>query len=300
MNTAALPESLLRMIRDRYPSDADRILSGFGSPRSTTFRVNRLKCGPSELETELTSAGIPFEQVPWFADAFLTAPGSEPALRQLSAYTEGRLYLQNLSAMIPPVLLDPQPGEDILDMCAAPGGKTSQLASLSGGKANLTAVEKDRIRAEKLRYNLDRQGASRTAVLQQDARKLDDFLRFDKVLLDAPCSGSGTVLSSDERTYRAFSEALVRNSAKLQKELLRKAVRITKKGGLIVYATCSVLPEENEETVLPFLKRGEVTVVPHPELEEHLPLLPCAVSGAIAVCPDTQYEGFFAVCLRKT
>ncbi len=299
MNDSVLPESLVKMIRDSYPSDAGRILCGYDSPRSTTFRVNRMKTTAEDLRAELEEAGIQPVSVSWFSDAFRIPSGQEAAIRALPAYSEGRLYLQSLSSMIPPLLLDPLPGEDILDMCAAPGGKTTQLVSLSSGKANVTAVEKDRIRSERLRYNLQRQGATRIPVLQQDARKLDDHLRFDKILLDAPCSGSGTVLSSDPKTCRAFSAGLVRNSSRLQSELLRKAVRLVKQGGIIVYSTCSVLPEENEKVVLPLLKKGTLSVVlcSKPDLSGHL--LPCEIPGAFLVCPDAEYEGFFAVCLKK-
>ena len=297
--TEQIPEILRDLLTAHYQEEAERILQGFCARRETTLRVNRMKATPDELRSELEEAGIPAIPVPWFPDAFRISSGQEPAIRALSAYTEGRLYLQSLSSMIPPILLDPRPGEDVLDMCAAPGGKTTQLVSLSNGKANVTAVEKDRIRSERLRYNLQRQGVTRVPVLQQDARKLDDHLRFDKILLDAPCSGSGTVLASDPKTSRAFSEELVRNSARLQSELLRKAVRLVKQGGIIVYSTCSVLPEENERVILPFLKKGTLSVVAcaEPDLSGHL--LPCEVPGAFFVCPDAEYEGFFAVCLKK-
>ncbi len=297
--TEQIPEVLRDLLTTRYPDDAERILQGFGAKRDTTLRVNRLKETADGLRSELENAGIPVRPVSWYADAFRIPSGQENAIRAMSAYTDGHLYLQSLSSMIPPVLLDPLPGEDILDMCAAPGGKTTQLASLSGGKSNITAVEKDRIRADRLRYNLQRQGATRVPVLQQDARKLDDHLRFDKILLDAPCSGSGTVLTSDPKTSRAFSAELVRNSARLQSELLRKAVRLVKPGGIIVYSTCSVLPEENERVILPFLEKGTLSVIARsePDLSGHL--LPCEVPGAFLVCPDAEYEGFFAVCLKK-
>ncbi len=297
--TEQIPEILRDLLTAHYQEDAERILQGFCARRETTLRVNRMKATADELLSELENAGIPVHPVSWYADAFRVPSGQENAIRALSAYTEGRLYLQSLSSMIPPILLDPRSNEDVLDMCAAPGGKTTQLVSLSGGKANITAVEKDRIRSDRLRYNLQRQGATRVPVLQQDARKLDDHLRFDKILLDAPCSGSGTVLSSDPKTSRAFSEALVRNSARLQAELLSKAVRLVKQGGIIVYSTCSILPEENERVVLPFLKKGTLSVVPfsEPDLSGHLLL--CGIPGAFLVCPDSEYEGFFAICLKK-
>lgn len=109
-------------------------------------------------------------------------------------------------------------------MAAAPGGKTTQMVALSGGKAMITACEKNAIRAERLKFNIQRQGAGRVSVLVQDARKLDDFFSFDKILLDAPCSGSGTLTVREGELVNKFSRELVDNSARLQEALLRKAL----------------------------------------------------------------------------
>ena len=138
-------------------------------------------------------------------------------------------------------------------MAAAPGGKTSLLSALSGGEAFLTACEKDKIRAERLKYNLAKLSVPRTSVLVQDALSLDEFYRFDKILLDAPCSGSGTLTPDGEIK---ISEKLVENSVKLQEKLLRKSLKLLKKGSVMVYSTCSVLKEENEGVLEKVLKEG--------------------------------------------
>lgn len=157
------------------------------------LRVNTLKAAPEDIQARLTQAGLAWEAVPWSPEALILPHCREDVLEALPMYQQGEIYLQSLSSMLPPLFLQPQPGENVLDMAAAPGGKTTQMVALSGGKAMITACEKNAIRAERLKFNIQRQGAGRVSVLVQDARKLDDFFSFDKILLDAPCSGSGTL-----------------------------------------------------------------------------------------------------------
>ena len=185
-------------------------------------------------------------------------------------------------------------------MAAAPGGKTAQMAAMTGNRANITACEINQIRAEKLKYNLEKQGATRVNIMVRDARKLEDFFRFDQILLDAPCSGSGTILLDEPASYRAFSEKLVRNSAVTQLALLKKALTILKRGGTMVYSTCSILNTENENVVRAALKGAHAHVEPIilPGMET-LPLLPCTLEGALCVRPTAQYEGFFVARIRK-
>ena len=151
--------------------------------------------------------------------------------------------------MIPALVLNPQPGEDICDLCAAPGGKTTQIAALTQNKAYITACEMHAPRAEKLEHNLSKLGARNVVVMRTDARRLDDFFRFDRILVDAPCSGSGTIWSQDPKIARRFTRALVEKSRKSQRALLSKALSLLKPGGTLVYSTCSVLESENEDIV---------------------------------------------------
>lgn len=146
------------------------------------------------------------------------------------------------------------------------------MAALSNDEAMITAVEKNKIRADRLRFNLERQGALRVNVLEQDARKLDDFFSFDKVLLDAPCSGSGTSNLFSEK----FTEELVCRSVTTQMELLKKASRVVKVGGEIVYSTCSILKRENEDIIQSILKSGDFEIVPINGFED-VPRLPALI-----------------------
>lgn len=296
-----LPAFFAESIQKQYPAEVcEKIEMGMQGPRRVTLRANRLKTTPEAVAELLRAQGIGFERLPWSEDAFLLTDASERDLWQLPAYEKGEIYLQSLSSMLPPIALGPRAGCDILDMAAAPGGKTAQMAAMTGNRANITACEINKIRAEKLQYNLQKQGAGRVNVMVRDARKLEDFFRFDQILLDAPCSGSGTMLDSDPGSCRAFSEKLVRNSAATQLQLLRKALTVLKPGGALVYSTCSILAAENENTVHAALKGAGAQVEPiaFPGMEA-LPLLPCGIPGALCVQPTAEYEGFFMARIRK-
>ena len=161
----------------------------------------------------------------------------------------------------------------------------------------ITACERNKMRAGRLEYNVKKQGANRVTVMNMDARQLDDLFAFDHVLLDAPCSGSGTVT---EGSRGQFSREYLDRTVKMQKTLLDKAIRLLKPGHEMVYSTCSVLREENEDVVAAALKKGGVELVPiDTGAFEGVPLLPTKLEGVMCVCPDEWYEGFFVAKLRK-
>ncbi|MDO4502449.1 MAG: RsmB/NOP family class I SAM-dependent RNA methyltransferase [Coriobacteriia bacterium] len=299
-----LPDFFAPLLAESYADDdVRRIVAGCGVERATTLRANTLLSDREEVEAMLDRAGIPWEPVPWYADAFVLPGTPAKALWGLEEYRAGKVYLQSLSSMLPPLVVEPAAGLDILDMCAAPGGKTCQMAALGGPQAHITACEMNVPRAEKLEYNLGKQGARNVMVMRTDARRLDDFFSFDRVLLDAPCSGSGTLRASDPKMPKRFTPALIQKSTKSQRALLTKALQVTKPGGFCVYSTCSVLPQENhlmvEEVLKSLRKKGSWRVEPI-ELADDLraagaPLLPCELEEAICMCPTDRFEGFF-VC----
>jgi len=292
---------LTGQLRAQYPDSWEAALAGLSARRVTSLRVNTLNDDTLRVIDALGRAGLSPERASFYGDALVLPAGSEKALRALPEYENGAFYMQSLSAMLPPMVLDARPGEDILDMCAAPGGKTSQIAQLTDGRAMITAAEPDRIRAERLRANLRRLGVSRVTVIEKDARRLDDFLRFDRILLDAPCSGSGTLDLSDPRGSRAFSEKLAVNSARLQKELIRKAAGLLKKGGTLVYSTCSLLKAENEDVVQSALKLPGLTLEPLDFSRfPGVPALKNSLPGTLTVCPTDRYEGFYLAVLKKS
>lgn len=294
-----VPEFLIQKLKEQY-GDATEIVAGYGEKRYTTLRVNTLKSSAREVTDALTAAGIRFETSPFSDIAYLLPEATEKDIMALSLFEEGKIYLQSFSSMLPPLVLDPAEGDDILDMAAAPGGKTTQMAAMTGNKAFITACERHPIRAEKLKHNLEVQGAGKVSVMVTDARQLDDFFSFGKILLDAPCSGSGTVFAEDPNLEKTMTPVLVGKCRNTQLALLKKAIRLLKKGGTLVYSTCSILREENEEIVKAAIKGTGTEIVPI-ELPgtEQLPLLPVTLPGTLCVRPTREYEGFFVAKMVK-
>lgn len=184
-----LPEFLMEMLNKQYGEKmTEKIIEGYRAKRPVTFRVNTLKVTLEEIENTLKELGIEFEKVPWSEEAFIIKNSNEKEIENWEMYKNGEIYLQSLSSMLPPIILEPKENTDILDMCAAPGGKTTQLATLTQNKAHITACEMNNIRLERLKYNIEKQGATSVYTMQTDSRKIDDFFSFDQILLDAPCS----------------------------------------------------------------------------------------------------------------
>ncbi len=283
-------------LRDQYGEEISlRIANGLATTRHVTLRVNTLRACVPSVCGQLDAAGILWCGVPWSGEALILREAREEAVRALPLYARGEVYLQNLSSMLPPILLRALPGENVLDMAAAPGGKTTQIAALTGGKAMITACERSRPRAERLRFNIERQGATRVTVLNMDARQLDELFSFDRILLDAPCTGSGTA-----NLESPIDLSYLPRTVKTQRELLQKALRLLKPGHEMIYSTCSLLAEENEQIVMRAVERGEAEIVPLDETQlEGVPLLPTRVDGTLCICPDECYEGFFVAKLRR-
>ena len=295
-----VPALLLEKLNAQYgPALAEEIVAGFVC-RPVTLRVNTIKSTVEAVSALLDNAGIAYERVPWYEDAFILHGVREEAIQALPEYEAGHMYLQSLSSMMPPLVMKPGKNESILDMAAAPGGKTTQMAAISGNMSLITACEKNKIRAERLQFNLDRQGVKRVNVMCQDARQLSDLFKFDKVLLDAPCTGAGTILIAEGEPERRMDAAWVVKTASTQKAMLKKALTLLSAGHEMVYSTCSILREENEDVlkaVLPGMN-AEVLPIEHPFLQ-HAPLLPTTIPGVVCVKPTELFEGFFVAKIRK-
>lgn len=296
-----IPQFLYKKLQSQYGEElTKKIANGYSKQRYATLRANTIKTEANNVAKELQKAGIEFDKVNWSDNAFIIKNATESDIRNLSIYKNGEIYMQSLSSMIPAIILSPNAGENILDMTAAPGGKTTQIAALSNNQCFITACEKNKIRLDRLKYNLEKQGVTSTNVMNIDARKLDDFFSFDKVLLDAPCSGSGTLNTNDENLEKYFTKELIQRSQKTQFELLQKAINVLKPGNEMVYSTCSILQEENEENIQKYIKKGLVEIVPiNLKQYEEIPKLPTKIEGTMCICPDELYEGFFVAKLRK-
>ncbi len=294
-----MPEILIQMLEEQYGKEnVLKIVQGYYAKRKTTFRVNTLKSSVEKIAKLLEENKITYKKVKWSKEAFIVENVLEKEIRTLEIYKNGEIYLQSLSSMLPPIILQPKEGMDLLDMAAAPGGKTTQIAAITKNKANITACERNKIRAERLKYNIEKQGA-KVYVMTQDAREIDDFFSFDQILLDAPCSGSGT-LHLQENKKEDFTETQIQKVSKTQLALLKKATNLLKAGKEMVYSTCSILASENEGILQEVLKDKRIEILPIAlEGMEEIPLLPTKIKGTLCVCPNEYFEGFFIAKLRK-
>jgi len=296
-----IPQFLIEMFQSQYGEEITKnILDGFSKKRVVTFRVNTIKADTKKVEDELKAAGIEFEKPKWSNKAFIVKNITEKEIQELDIYKNGEIYLQSLSSMLPPIILEPKEGFDILDMAAAPGGKTTQTAALTNNKAHITACEMNKIRAEKLKYNIEKQGASSVYIMEVDSRRLSDYFSFDQILLDSPCSGSGTLSTEDKNLEKYFTKQLINKSTKTQFELLKKAIKVLKKGQEMVYSTCSILSCENEEIINKILTNNVCEIIPITfDGIERIPQLPSKIEGTICIMPNELYEGFFVAKIRK-
>lgn len=305
-----LPKAFVEMLYENYsPLTVDKILSGMSGERNTTLRVNTIKSNAQEIMNFLKGSGIKFDRVSWYSDALVMKNASEKQIQQLEIYETGKVYLQSLSSMIPPLVLDPKENEKILDLTAAPGSKTTQMAAMMQNKGYILANELDAVRCERLKYNIEKQGAKIVEVNngrgETIGKKYEEY--FDKVLLDAPCSGEGRFLATDARTYRSWSSKTVNELAKLQKKLFKSAYQALKPGGELVYSTCTLNREENEkilEWALTYSEENNMKIRLEPiNLKLKNAISPISekpdINKAIRIIPTKETEGFFIAKLKK-
>lgn len=290
---------LYSLLIKQYGNDlTNQIISGYLTNRKTTLRVNTLKTEINKVKNDLSLNGIKYSTVTWADYALIIDNVDESVIYNLDTFKNGEIYLQNLSSMLPCIVLSPTNNTDILDMAAAPGGKTTQLAMLTNNAARITACEFNKARAEKLKYNIALQGA-KAYVMNVDSRNLNDYLLFDQILLDVPCSGSGT-MSLNSSFKGEFNDKNLKKTISLQKAMLKKALKLLKSGHSMTYSTCSILKEENEEIVYDAIKNSgcnleEIDL----DLFKDVPKLPTGLNGALCVKPNELYEGFFVAKITK-
>jgi 16S rRNA (cytosine1407-C5)-methyltransferase len=308
-----LPEPFIERLARIVP--ADRLgdcLASFAQEKPTAFRVNTLKRAVEEVRDELEQAGFSLQPVDWLPGALTIDPGERRRLTETAAVAEGRIYIQGLSIMVAPLVLAPEPGERVLDLAAAPGGKTLQMAAMMQNQGEIAAVEPIRKRMYKLRANLRQHGVTIVKTFLTDGRSVGRKTpeRFDRVLLDAPCSGEARFDQRDPSSWRNWGPRKIRECARKQKGLLRSALAALKPGGTLLYCTCSFAPEENEMVVDRVLAQlGEVLSVQPIELpfagpEPGLPHwdgkdLHPALAHTVRILPDRQMGAFYLCKLAK-
>lgn len=292
-----IQENLKKNLINQYGGElTNKILEGYQTNRVVSLRINSIKTTKESIIKTLNKNNISYEEISWYDNALVVNTKADE-LKKLDIYNNGEIYLQSLSSQLPPLFLKPQENELILDMAAAPGGKTTEMAALSNNKAMITAIEKNKIRSERLQYNIDKQGAKKVSVLNTDARNLNEYFMFDKILLDAPCSGSGTFTNSN---FDNFSDELVERSTKFQKSLITEAIKHLKVGGELIYSTCSILDVENEKIIEYILSNNKnIELVPLDLTNyQDLPQLPTK-EGTLCVMPTKYYEGFYVAKIKK-
>lgn len=308
-----LPAVFLERLKRLVPEAAlPRVMEAFAKPRLTAFRINTLRASRQQVLEALSAEGLHPQPVPWYADAFWVKAEAREALLRSMPYQTQQLYVQDLASMLPPLVLAPTPNARVLDLCAAPGSKTLQLACLMQGQGEIAAVEVVRSRFYRLKANVEAQGAPNVRLFLQDGRRVGRYRPeyFDYVLVDAPCSAEGRFHLSEPETFAYWSLRKIEEMARKQYRLLVSAVESLRPGGVLVYATCTLAPEENEAVLDRLLRTFNGALVLEPltlPLEDQLPGLSAwqgrtfhpDLHHARRILPSTAMEGFFLCRLRK-
>ena len=299
-------EFIEEIYRNFSPRIADKILIGMSEKRLTTLRVNTIKFNMEDFLKILQKENIEYENVEWYNDALIIKNADEKKIQNLDIYTNGYIYLQSLSSMIPPIILNPKKEEKVLDLTAAPGSKTTQMAAMMENDGYILANELDKIRCDRLKYNVHMQGAEIVEVINMPGENVGEKYpnTFDKVLLDVPCSGEGRFLVSDEKTYKNWSTKQVQDLVEIQKKLFESAVEALKAGGEMVYSTCTLNLKENEEIVNYAIKNLNVKVEEiNIELKDKAKGISkgydSSLKNTIRVLPNKYQEGFYVAKIIK-
>ena len=224
-----------------------------------SFRVNVLAIKEEELQERFKELGVEVEPIPWARFGYWVKH-SRFSIGAITEYLRGYYYVQEAAAQLPVQVLDALPNTTVLDMCAAPGGKTTQIAQLMFNTGTLVALELKEHRLVSLKTNLERMRVRNAVVFHMDGRDVQQLgMQFDKILLDAPCSGNYV---TDAGWFEKRTLKDIELSARIQRDLLKAALSVLKPGGELVYATCSLEPEENELNMQWLLDHYDVTFVP--------------------------------------
>lgn len=306
-----LPEAFLTCMRELLRDDYPAFLASYDEERHFGLRANPLKLSPERLAEE---GGMRLTPIPWCREGFYYGEAERPGKRP--AYHAGLYYIQEPSAMLPVELLDVRSHDKVLDLCAAPGGKATQIAAKLNGEGLLVANDNHAERMKPLVKNIELFGVRNAIAVNETPQRLaarwPEF--FDKILVDAPCSGEG-MFRKEEDMIRQWERHSVERCAAMQREIMREAAKLVKPGGRIVYSTCTFSAEENEAVIAEFLAlHPAFRVVPVPllagfapgrpdwaaELRPDLAEAAPPLAGAVRLWPHrVKGEGHFAVVLER-
>jgi NOL1/NOP2/sun family putative RNA methylase len=292
------PKEFLEKYKEFLGEEWETFFSCINNKQPKSFWVNTNKTISKEIISSLENNKINIKQLPFHPQAFsidYERPG------ELKEFVLGKIALQEKAAMLPAIILKPKENDLVLDACAAPGMKTIQLSTLMNNKGKIIACDVNSERIKALEHNKTKYGLKNVEIKRMDFRNLLPAYKekFDKILLDVPCSSEGLVRKNRE-ALKGWTIKLVERKAQTQKELLVKAFELLKKGGEIVYSTCSFAPEENEEVVLKMLDKFKNTEILKIELNgikirENKLCLNC-----VRLYPqDNDTQQFFFAKIRK-
>ncbi|MEE9255420.1 MAG: RsmB/NOP family class I SAM-dependent RNA methyltransferase [Pseudomonadales bacterium] len=307
-----LPSEFAARLHEIHGHRARQVMASFDVAKRPCLWLNPLVADPAETLEEIVDSGIELEALPWMGDAYLARPQDRGSLVHSSAFERGAIYLQNPSSLLAARLLAPHRDEEILDLAAAPGGKTIQLAAMMANRGRVAAVESVKARFFRMKANLERASVAIVVPYLMDGRAVGRKTpgRFDRVLLDAPCSSEGRFRVREPSSFRHWSMRKVRECARKQRGLLRSALQALKPQGRLLYCTCSFAPEENELVIQHALERIGETIdvvrvdVPIPNTLpgltrwRHKALDP-RLERAVRVIPDEAFDAFFLCLLEK-
>jgi len=265
-------------------------------PRKS-IRVNTIKISVNELKERLKDFKL--TQIDWCKEGFFIE-GNRTDLGNLLEHSLGYFYVQEASSMLPPLALSPNENDIVLDMAASPGSKTTQLASIMKNQGLIIANELKYERTKSLSINLERSGITNTIITNSDARNIKG--NYDKILLDAPCSGTGTIRKSP-KTLKIWNPNMYRKLSNIQKQLIEHAFSLLKENGILVYSTCSISPEEDEEVIESLLNNHQNAKVEKINLNiKHVEPITDnkEVKNTLRIWPqDNDTDGFFVAKIKK-
>jgi 16S rRNA (cytosine1407-C5)-methyltransferase len=291
------------------PDEAQALLS---MPRRQSLRINTLLTDTMTAVQALQVLGWRGSPYAWCTEGYTIERGLE-AIRDSDLVSNGNVFIQNAASWLPVLALDAQPSDTVLDVCAAPGGKTSHIAARASNQIRVIANDNSRPRLAKMRALFARLGVENAGVTLYDAAQIArrlEGMQFDKILLDAPCSGEGMIQFNRDKDFTTWSVAQIKRLQQLQKRIITQAWQLLAPGGTLVYSTCTMAPEE-DEAVIDYLLRGQpdAQIVP---LDIDLPnrvatvntwndkTYHVGVAGAVRLKPSETIEAFFVCKLYKT
>lgn len=291
-----LPQQFLERMEEMLGEDYNDFLASYGKPKVSSLRVNFLKGSEEDFKEK---SAFSLRSVPWAPGGYYYKEEDRPGKHPF--HEAGVYYIQEASAMAPAAYLKVQPGEKVLDLCAAPGGKSTQMAADMQGQGILICNEINSQRAKILSENIERMGIPNALVLNHEPAYLAErFVEyFDKILVDAPCSGEG-MFRKNEEAAKEWSLDNIQMCAKRQENILESAALMLKPGGRMVYSTCTFAPEEDEGVIRNFLRNHPAFSLEDEEMAPGLSDGVNEVRGTIRLWPHKlEGEGHFLACLKK-